>query len=767
MRLALVVLGIAACVAVPSPAQVDARRGSELCAEKKQHAPLPLPTRAQSPAESFASSFDVLDYRLSLDLYACFLTPFPRSFTGEETVTVRAVSSLGSIQLNAVNSSLQIDSVAGAGSGFSHLNDILTVQLDRVYAPGETASVSVFYRHTNVVDAAFVANNGLVFTDAEPEGARKWFPCQDRPSDKATVDITARVPASVKLGSNGRLADSVRTGDTLTYRWVSRDPVAPYLVVISAKVDYFLDIVQWLPPSNPSAPVPIRFYWNPGESAGVENIKTKILPMTDLYSRLFGEHPFEKNGFATLSKDFHWAGMENQTLTSLCPNCWGESLIAHEFAHQWFGDMVTCETWADIWLNEGFATYCESLWLEETQGYPAYKNDVLYNASYYLNDNPGRPIYNPSWVDVTPPLAILFDYSMTYAKGACVLHMLRYTLGDSLFFHALRSYATDTTNFKYKTALTETFVQKVNDYTGLDLWWFFNAWLAQPNHPVYANTYSITDLGSGRWEVALSARQTQTDGTFFPMPLTFRIAFSGGQDTVVRVMNTVSPEAYAFRFDRQPSAVSFDPDNDIVLKGGTWGPGITAPQVKPVSPADGGTIESGYPAFTWMSATGGVSYELSVSADSTFGSELINRPGLSDTVCAPAGGPPPGRYYWRVRCTNAGGTGAWSDVRTFVVQFPVSVADRGDVPLAFSLDQNFPNPFNPETVIRFSVPARANTKLAVFDLLGKEVATLMEGMKDAGRYEVVWDAGQMPSGVYVYRLQSGALVQSRKMTVVK
>ena len=82
------------------------------------------------------------------------------------------------------------------------------------------------------------------------------------------------------------------------------------------------------------------------------------------YSELFGEHPFEKNGFATLNNQFVWGGMENQTLTSLCPNCWDEGLISHEFAHQWFGDMITCATWADIWLNEGFATYTEALWLE-------------------------------------------------------------------------------------------------------------------------------------------------------------------------------------------------------------------------------------------------------------------------------------------------------------------------------------------------------------------------------------------------------------------
>ena len=769
LRLTICMLSVAGLVMLSSlsEAQVDENRGSASCAAKKQHSPHALAKLDAGPAGGAAHPVDVLDYRLSLDLYACFLSPFPASFEGTESITFKALAPVTSIKLDAVNASLEITSVGGAGRAFTHASDTLSIVLDRQYDPGEVAEVTVTYKHRDVADNAFYVGGGMVFTDCEPEGARKWFPCRDKPSDKATVDITAKVPASVKLGSNGRLADSVRTGDTLTYRWVSRDPVATYLVVISAKVDYNLDIVHWVSPSNPSAPVPIRFYWNPGEASRVENIKTKILPMTDLFSNLFGEHPFEKNGFATLNGTFPWGGMENQTLTSLCPNCWGESLIAHEFAHQWFGDMITCETWADIWLNEGFATYSESLWLEETQGYSSYKNDVLWNAQYYLASNPGRPIYVPSWTEVTPPNDILFDYAMTYAKGACVLHMLRYTLGDSLFFHALRSYATDEANFKYKTAGTDRFIERMSEYAGQDISWFFNAWLKQPNHPIYAGTYSISDLGTGAWEVAVRSQQTQTDGTFFPMPHTLRIVFSAGEDTTVRVMNVASPETFAFRFDRQPTAVYFDPANDIVLKGGTWGAGVTAPQVILESPDDGGTVPNGYPTLTWLSAVGAVSYELSVSADSTFTGQLVGVAGLTDTAYTPAGDSAPGRYFWRVRCTNDGGPGAWSEARAFAVQFPVSADGQDAVPLRFGLDQNYPNPFNPETTIRFSLSLRGSAKLAVFDILGREIAVLVEGVKNAGRYEVVWDARLVPTGMYVCRLQSEGSVASRKMMVVK
>jgi aminopeptidase N len=765
-------LAVACAVAVLLPnaprsnAQDNTLRGSELCAVKHQRAAVPA-SRSAGRARVQQSSIDVLDYRLRLDLYACFVSPYPRSFTAGETVTFRVTSPTSSIQLDADGASLQIDSVGMAGAAFTHVNDLLTVQLDRSYAAGEVASVDIAYRHRNVVDNAFYVSAGSVFTDCEPEGARKWFPCWDKPSDKATVDITARVPASVRLGSNGRLADSVRTGDTLTYRWVSRDPVATYLAVLSAKAGYRLDIVHWLPPSNPSVPTPIRFYWNAGEEAGVAAIKAKILPMTDLFSALFGEHPFEKNGFATLTPEFPWGGMENQTLTSLCPNCWRESLIAHEFAHQWFGDMITCETWADIWLNEGFATFCESLWLEETSGSAAYKSDVLANATYYLNNNPGRPIYDPSWAVTTPPSSLLFNYAVTYAKSACVLHMLRATLGDSLFFHAMRSYATDTLYFKYRTADTETFVGRVNEYTGQNLWWFFNAWLAQPNHPVYDNTYSISDLGGGQWEVGLRARQTQTDGTFFPMPLTFRISFASGGDTLVRVMNDVSPQSYGVRFARRPTTVSFDPNNDIVLKRATWGWGPTAARVILLSPADGEAFEGALPVLTWIAAAAAVTYDIQVAADSLFGPIVADSTGLAATDFTPPGPLPAGQYFWRVRGVNAGGAGEWSDARTFDVRAPASAGGTATLPSTVELDQNFPNPFNPETVIRFSLPSKSAVRLVVYDVLGRIVAVLVDGTKEAGRHEVRWNAGDVPSGIYLCRLEGEAQAPLRKLVLVK
>lgn len=544
--------------------------GSEFCSRKKMNEVLNLQKSFESENIN-PHSFDVLNYKHELDLYTCYSSPYSHLFSAKNTITFRVDSTLSSIALNATNSSLIVDSVGLSGISFTHAGDILTIQLDRVYNPGEIVYVKVNYRHKNVEDNAFYVNNGFVFTDSEPEGARKWFPCWDKPSDKATFDLTAKVPATVKLGSNGILADSVKVGDTIWYHWVSAQNVATYLMVISSKVNYNLDILYWHKLSNPNDSIPIRFYYNQGENPAP--VKNKILDMTDWYSQNYIEHPFDKNGFATLNNEFTWGGMENQTLTSLCPGCWGEGLAAHEYAHQWFGDMITCGTWADIWLNEGFATWSEAFWYESYLGYTTYKSQINSYATDYLNYNPGWPISIASWATHTPTLDTLFNWAITYAKGACVLHQIRYVLGDSLFLSTLQTFCADT-NLKYKSAVIPDFLEKVNQISGEDYQWFFDEWIYQPNHPVYQNTYNFEDLGNGQWKVNLFITQIQTNPPFFKMPVELKIRFTDLTDTVFQVMNDANYQQFSWTYDKTPFILQFDPYKNIVLKEGTTIVGI-------------------------------------------------------------------------------------------------------------------------------------------------------------------------------------------------
>jgi aminopeptidase N len=540
------------------------KKGSDLCSQKKMNSPLQL--LSDNLNSTGTHSFDIINYNLDLDIYKCFLTPYPSSYKGTEILTLLADSTFNSINLNAINTSLQIDSVRLSGSNFTHVNNVLTVNLDRSYSSGETLYVKIYFQHKNVTDGAFYVKTGMVFTDCEPEGARKWFPCWDKPSDKATMNLKVITPGSVKLGSNGRLADSVKSNDTIYYKWISRDPVATYLMVISAKVNYNLDIKYWHKISNPLDSIPFRFYWNAGES-GLANIETKVLQMCDRFSILWGEHPFEKNGFATLNSQFAWGGMENQTLTNLCPNCWSENLVSHEFSHQWFGDMITCATWADIFLNEGFATFCEAIWYETTGGYSSYKSDINNDASYYLSNNPGWAISNPDWAVNTPDVNTLFNTATTYDKGACVLHQLRYVMGDSLFFIGMHNYGTS--DFRYKSATIGDYAAIMSTAYGQDLSWFFNEWIYQPNHPVYSNKYYISQKGTNTWEVGFQAIQTQTNTVFFQMPLQIAINYSSGPADTLRIFNNVNNQLFTFKVTKQPTSVVFDPKNNIVLKTAT------------------------------------------------------------------------------------------------------------------------------------------------------------------------------------------------------
>ncbi len=544
---------------------------SHYCSLKKmgsEHFPPQTDNSSLAPAHKF----DVLHYDLDLDIYNCYLSPYPKSYKASNTMQFQIDTALSSIALHAVNSSLIIDSVkmSNLNLSFSHTSNILTINLDRTYDPGETASVKIYYRHQNVSDGNFYAINGLVFTDCEMEGARYWYPCWDKAADKATVDLTAKVPVNVLLCSNGELIDStLNTGaDTLTFHWQSTNNVATYLVFITSKVNYNLDIVYWPKISNPNELVPIRFYYNDGENpAYIESI---IGTMTTWFSQHFCEHPFEKNGFATIPQLFPWGGMENQTLTSLCPGCWSESLVAHEYAHQWFGDMITCATWSDVWLNEGFAEWATCFWYEHNGSYSSYKSHINSEANTYFNGNPHWAISEPEWsVDNPEPLLwTIFNTPISYAKGACALHQLRYVLGDDMFFASLQAYCADD-ELKYQAATITDFKNIVNATTGQDYSWYFDDWIYQPNHPQYQNSYQINDLGDGQWQVQFTANQVQSDPAFFRMLLEVKIHFEDNTSVVETIMNNIDNEVFSWTFDHKPDQVFFDPDNEIVLKTAT------------------------------------------------------------------------------------------------------------------------------------------------------------------------------------------------------
>ena len=513
-----------------------------------------------SQTSEIKHSFDILDYKLNLDIRSCFISPYPSSFKANIIIKFVADSSITFIKLNAVSSSLLIDSVSLSGISFTSAQNILTINLSRTYNPGDTGQVKIYYRKANTSNNYFIVNSPSlikgVFTDCEPEGARYWFPCWDSPSDKATWNLTAKVPLNVRFASNGLLNDSTVSGDTIYYHWISRDPMATYLMHITGQVNFNVDKRFWHKTSNPNDSIPVVFYSQPGDT--LSYFKSRVLHLTDFFSQKFGDYPFEKIGFSNSS-----GAMENQSMINIYT--WKINGIAtHELAHSWFGDLITCATWADVWLNEGFATYSDLLWKQYSISDSTYRTNLNLLGKSYVMNNPGWPMYNPVWNIRTPSNDTLFNSFICYNKGCCVLGMLRHMIGDSLFFGALKSYTTDPA-FRFKNVTTAAFISKMNQATGMDLNWFFNQWVYQPNHPKYQNSYTIYQSGSD-WKVNFTAKQIQTNPAFFKMPVELRFHFTSGPDSTVRLMNDQNNQLFNFTFSRQPTNVIFDPDSNITLK---------------------------------------------------------------------------------------------------------------------------------------------------------------------------------------------------------
>ncbi|MBS1492393.1 MAG: M1 family metallopeptidase [Bacteroidetes bacterium] len=507
-------------------------------------------------------NIDVLNYSIDVDFTNNFKPQRSYVFTGNVKIKVKALEDINSLVLNANNASLKIENVSTAATSFTHEKNEVKISLDRTYQKDEEFEIGIGYSHTNYFDTAFYVGKGIVYTDCEPEGARCWYPCKDFPDDKALFEIKGKVPAGVLLGSNGLLIDSTSDGKTTTYTWKESYLMPTYLAVVAASENYSMRVIEWKD-KNSDKTVPIRFYYQKtDEKSKLDLMMQRVPEMMDFYSEMFGTYPFDKLAFATVDNQFPWGGMENQTFITLCGNCYNDDLLAHELAHHWFGDMISPTRWSDIWLNEGFATYCETIWAERMEGKTQYRRLNKINADEYLVTNPGRPIYNRSWDSIVPNNNILFNVAMTYNKSGAILYMLRYVLGDTLFFSSIKKYTTNS-DLMYKNINTNEFVKLMSEYSGRDLSWFFDEWLYRPNHPVYDNRYEIKKEGD-EWKVTFNIKQTQKE-EFFKMPVEIQVLFQK-ETKIVRLENDRNDQTFELKFSDKPVQIVFDPNNEIILK---------------------------------------------------------------------------------------------------------------------------------------------------------------------------------------------------------
>ncbi len=790
-------------------------------------------------------------------------------------------ASITTLDLNLSSGMSVMAVTAGGGAAtFSRSSDVLTINLDRTYNQGEIVVVGVTYSG-NPEGGAFgwSSHNGLpmTWTLSEPYGARSWWPCKDLNTDKAdSMDIHVTVPVAQIVASNGLLKSDTNDGTWRTFHWQTNYPTATYLA--SLAIYPYQVYSDWYAPLGGGDPMEVQFFVYPDHYTSVQDNYALTVPMIEEFAAAYGEYPFvdEKYGHA----EFVWGGgMEHQTITSM--GGWSEDLISHELGHQWWGDMVTCADFGHIWLNEGFATWSEAYWAEQTYGVGTYQNYMSF-AAYYG----GGTIF------VENPLTEnIFDSNLSYNKGSWIVHMLRGVLGDTDFFAGLQLYRS---NHLYGTATTEDLQAALETVSGRDLTAFFQQWIYGEYFPIYEMSWEV---GPAAGEITVTLNQLQENAGVFTMPVPLRITTDLGT-TTVKVENDQLSQSFVIAVDGTVSGIVVDPDRWILrqtlstvtqasldqgvllvngVEWNTYGTEITGayeakafwgetpiafwdvfatpaggyPSTLPAPlghgsvPAD---IIGDYSTVIWVGnnyqgdlamwsetpiksyleaggnvllmtrwsqafLTGGLSTYLDVTfaeAGASLGNCVAVAPGLvnipltgnqsfndvyvnvvgaestvlfNDTagfsstrltgvVTAPAVGgtfrTDGGRFALVCgRPYRMSAVALSSNVEAILANHLLepyepssAVGDNpsGVVPVRSVLGANYPNPFNPQTLIPFSITRRGVVVLNVYDARGHLVRQLVNGEFAAGSHEVRWDGTDdrgraMSSGTYFARLQ--------------
>jgi aminopeptidase N len=497
-------------------------------------------------------SYDVLHYEINMDI------DIPGDTVRTASVYIDCESrtdTLTTVDLRFFRMTIDSLTVDGGSTPYTRDDDQLLIHLDSAISEGDTFQVAVHYHGrpiTGFVGLGLFISPTITYSIGAPEGAYRWYPCYDHPSDKATADLNITVPAGYFVASNGTLLE-VRSDQkaTETYRWSETYPISTYLICVA--IAQYTSFSMWYYTDQDTMEIPI--WVDPSDSANAAADFANLPDMTACYADLFGPYPFIEEKYAMAT--FNWGGaMEHQTCVS-----WGfpitggqdyEHVVAHELSHMWWGDWVTYDDFADVWLNEGFATYCEALWWEYLYGEVGLQTYMEDMQDYYIwwEHNTGQrfPIYDP-------PSSYLYS-ATTYEKGGCVLHMLRFVVGDSTFIDILRTYGI---TYAYANAVTADFQAVCEAETGQDLDWFFDQWIYDQGWPEYDLLWSSSNQGAKGYVLYVAVSQLQENAPIFDMPVELGILTASGSvlDTV-----TIDEEQEYFQFvlSEEPLAVELDPN---------------------------------------------------------------------------------------------------------------------------------------------------------------------------------------------------------------
>ena len=442
----------------------------------------------------------------------------------------------------------------------------LIVALSRAYDYGETVTFTVKYQATDPKRGLFFdeespAHPQMVSTISWPENAHHWFPCYDYPHDKATNELIITVKDRYKVLSNGRLVSikEVRKTGMKTYHWSQEFPHSTYLFMLA--IGPFAVIEDSL------GPLPVTYWVYEKDVEDAKWIFEKTPEMIDFFNRLFSyDYPWAQ--YAQVTSPRMGGGAENTSATVLGQGVihdrraeqdfsW-QRVIAHEIAHQWWGDLITLRTWSETWMNESFGTYCDYLWTRHDKGEDEGAYALLGKKNQYLQEAHTRYMRPIVFNRYNSPQDN-FD-SHTYPKGACVLHMLRHVIGDKPFFRTLKYFLH---KHQFQAVDTHDLMIAIKEVTGQNLDWFFEEFIFKPGHPVFDISYTW-DENNQKLKVKVIQTQDISQGIpVYTIPVTIGIV-TAGKKTSVKVWLKQKEQVFEFPVDKKPLMVRFDEGNYLL-----------------------------------------------------------------------------------------------------------------------------------------------------------------------------------------------------------
>ena len=503
-------------------------------------------------ATSSSSNYDVKYYRCEWNV-----DPAVRYISGHVTVYFSPLTPTNSISLDLMDE-LEVDSVFHRANELvsSHTGNVLQINFPGELPKGVLDSVSIYYQGIPPTTGfgAFVqsvhAGIPIIWTLSEPYGARDWWPCKNGLEDKAdSIDIIVTHPSAYIVASNGLLQDVTVDGAKKITHWKHRYPIATYLICFAVtNYSEFTTSVQL-----GTKDLPMQTFCYPENLISFQGNTPLVLNTLKFYHNFFGEYPFIKEKYGHVQ--FNWGGgQEHQTSTFIvAPE---ENLMAHELAHQWFGDKITCGSWRDIWLNEGFATHLASM--DREQKHPAGILDVRKQEIDYITSDPAGSV----WVDDTTNVFRIFDGRLSYYKGSHLLYMLRWKLGDSVFFKGIREYLSDPA-LSYGFASTNDLKRNLEKVSGKNLDEFFKDWFYGQGYPSYHVKWM--QVGGSYVRITLEQTTSHPSVNFFEMPVAIKFKNATQEKTVV-LDNKFNGELFFKNIGFEADAAFIDPDYWIISR---------------------------------------------------------------------------------------------------------------------------------------------------------------------------------------------------------